>query len=124
MGSAFGSYFAEKARLLLWKTHQEEVTLRYTNAQSQPVTAQIIGIWKRFVPRDGADVDGLGLNTYTGMAAMVVKVEGWPLDAGADAEIDRVGERWAIRHQEPLDGLSIKLHLAKPEAEVRMPGRG
>jgi hypothetical protein len=124
MPSAFAEYFNASARLLLWKTHKETVAFRYTNAQATPVATTLEGVWKRLNPRDGADSDGYGLTTYTGLATFVVKRDGFPADANGDAEIERIGETWAIRHIEPQDTDTYILHLARPEADVRIPGRG
>jgi hypothetical protein len=124
MPSAFATYFNATARLLLWNTHKETVAFRYANALAVPVVTTLEGVWKRLIPRDGADSDGYGLTTYTGLATFVVKREGFPDDAKEDAEIDRIGETWAIRHIEPQDEQTYILHLARPEADVRMPGRG
>lgn len=124
MPSAFATYFDSSARLLLWNTHKETVSFRYTNAQALPVSTTLEGVWKRLNPRDGSDSDGYGLTTYTGLATFVVKSAGFPSDAKEDAEIDRIGETWAIRHIEPQDEQTFILHLSRPEANVRIPGRG
>lgn len=117
MTSAFASKFNESARPLLWLSHSEIVGLIVDGDASE-----LRGVWRRMQP-EAPDADGLGVQSYTGEATLVVKVADLPADPGPTAEIRRNDETWAIRHVERQDEWTWILHLSRPDPEVRMPAR-
>lgn len=121
MNSPHATRFNQQARPLLWAVHSELVTLR-TVVAGVPQTSDLRGVWKRVQP-EADDSDGVGLQGYTGEATLVALVADLPTPPGPDAEIERHGETWAIRHAERQDDWTWILHLARPDAEVRMPAR-
>ena len=121
MNSPHGIRFNQQARPRLWAVHSEVVALR-TVVGGLPQTADLRGVWQRIQPEAGSS-DGVGLQGYAGEATLVVQVADVPQPPGPEAEIDRHGETWVIRHVERQDAWTWILHLARPDAEVRMPAR-
>ena len=117
MPSAFATMFQAAARPMLWRIHSEVV--QYLDSDSS--TREVRVIWRRIKP-DSEDADGLGLTSYRAQAIAVVRAEDLPEPHGA-AEIERAGERWAIRLIELQDEWTWKLHLAQPIDITQLPER-
>ena len=114
MSSSFAQRFHLRARPLLWREHSE--TVRYCD---QGTDRDLTVIWQRTDPQ-AEDAEGLGVDTFHAAATAVVNVAELPDPHGA-AEIERKGERWAIRLIELQDEWTWILHLAQPRTELRLP---
>lgn len=123
MPSAHAIRMQERARVMLWKTHAEKVALRSNNSDGVLIETDLVGVWKRVLPDDSQDIDGIGTMGYRGQAMLVVRVADMPVPPGPEAVITRNAEQWAIRHPERQDEWTWVLHLARPDAEIRMPAR-
>jgi len=123
MSSSFADYFNAKARPMLAAIHSELVTFNYTDGQGYAQSDQLKGTWRRVMPDAATDPDGLGAQGYTGEATFVVNLEDLAALPGPEAEIIRLGETWTIKHGERQDEWTWILHLSRPDADVRMPGR-
>ncbi len=119
MSSNFANEFNAKARPMLAEIHSEEVILRIKDQPDAPLK----GTWRRVLPNIATDADGLGAQGYTGEATITVNVADMADLPPAKARIIRNGEEWSIRHPERQDEWTWILHLARPDADVRMPPR-
>ena len=117
MSSAFAQRFNEQARPLLWREHSETVRYHDDDGTSRDLTV----IWLRTDPR-AEEHEGIGAEGFFATATAVASVDELPDPHGA-AEIERKGERWAIRLIELQDEWTWVLHLAHPDAELDMPDR-
>ncbi len=117
MSSNFSQYFNAKARPFLADVHSELITLRIKDTED----AQLKGTWRRVLPNIATDEDGLGAQGYTGEATFVVQIEDMATLPPARALLIRNGEEWTIRHPERQDQWTWILHLARPDADLRMP---
>ena len=115
MSSPFAQRFNEKARPLLWRNHGE--TVRYHDDDGSVRDLPVI--WKRINPK-AEDNEGLGVDTFFADAVAVVKMADLADPHGA-AEIEREGERWAIRLIELQDEWTWLLYLAHARSELRLP---
>lgn len=120
MPSAHATYFNAKARPQIWAAHAETVELR----QAVGGTVDLRGVFKRSLPDNEGDTDGVGAQGYRGTATMVILVADFPMPPGNGSLIVRNGEEWAVRHPERQDEWTWILHLARPDAERVMPVRG
>lgn len=120
MPSAHSTFFNAKARPQIWASHSEVVSLRMRSGELVDMT----GVFKRVQPDNTGDVDGIGAQGYRGGATIVIKVADFPTPPGDGDTITRNGEEWTVRHAEPQDAWTWILHLARPDAERVMPGRG
>jgi hypothetical protein len=105
------------ARALLWDAHAEMVVVRMDGVTE----TELRGVWKRVQADVAASPDNLGLTGYTGAALFVVRVEDLPVMPGPQAEIDRNGETWHIRHPERQDAWTWQLHLSRRKAAAKGP---
>jgi hypothetical protein len=119
MASSFATYFNERARPVLHRTHAEVVVIRNEVAGDTEVS----GVWKRALPDGGTEADGLGLQAYDGMATLVVKLEDMPTPPLVGDEIIREDETWTLRHAERQDEWTWILHLSRPRDDQVMPAR-
>lgn len=120
MGSRAGDRFNLRARPRLMLQHAEGLTLIDPKIEE---ASHINGVFLRAV-RKKPEADGIGMTTYSGAASAVVLLsEFGGTMPGAGSQIERNGERWAIRNIEPIDEWAVKLHLSRPETETRSPAR-
>jgi hypothetical protein len=117
VSSAHATNMQERARRLLWRSHAERVTVTEGGA-----AREVDGIWRRVEP-EGASTDGAGATGYQGDAKVVVKAADFEELPGANALVNRNGEDWSIQHAERQDEWTWIFHLARPDADVRMPAR-
>jgi hypothetical protein len=115
MSSSFAQRFQQQARPLLWREHGETVQAFEADGSSFPLPV----IWQRRDPKT-EDQDGAGIDTYFAVAVAVVRVSDLPEPHG-QLELEREGERWAIRLVELQDEWTWLLHLAHPRDELRLP---
>lgn len=115
MPSSFAQRFNAQARPLLWKQHGEPVKYYRGTGRARTLTV----IWKQGDPH-ATDQDGLGLDTFHATATAVVRVADLSKPDGK-AELERLGERWAIRRIARQDAWTWIFHLRRPDPELALP---
>ncbi|NRA40483.1 MAG: hypothetical protein HRU15_20230 [Planctomycetes bacterium] len=122
--SSFAQRFNQVARPLIAAIHAETLLYNYVDVNDEDQSVELTGIFKRNKADGNSGSDGIGVQTYTGAATFVVLKSDLPIEPDDSAEFIRNGETWEHLHCEPQDEWTWILHLARPDADVYMPGRG
>ena len=121
MTSAAQARFNLTCRPRMFAIHSELISLvRHTDDAPQNVAV----IWQRGAADAPQTPDGKGAQGYRGEAQCVALVEDLPTPPGPSATITRNDEVWTVRHAQRQDAFTWILHLARQNAQRRMPGRG